>query len=140
MRVVTDSSALAKRYIQEPGSRRLAEFLAKASLLAVNVILVPEIVSALNRLAREHALSQSDYHRLKQRFFADIESMVILQITPETIDQSILFLENNTLRAMDALHVASALLWNADLFLTADRRQWRAAQQVGLQTIWLGDA
>ena len=47
---------------------------------------------------------------------------------------------NNTLRAMDALHVASALLWNADLFLTADRRQWRAAQQVGLQTIWLGNA
>ena len=109
-------------------------------MLAVNVILVPEVVSALNRLAREHALSPGDYRRIKQRFFADIESMVILQITPETIDQSILLLENHTLRAMDALHVASALLWNADLFLTADRRQWRAAQQVGLQTIWLGDA
>ena len=45
---------------------------------------------------------------------------------------AVTLLENNVLRAMDALHVAGALVWQADLFVTADRRQFAAAQQAGL--------
>ena len=49
MRLSIDSSSFAKRYIQENGSDRLDDLLQHASALALSVILVPEIISGLNR-------------------------------------------------------------------------------------------
>ena len=41
-------------------------------------------------------------------------------------------------RAIDALHVACAIEWKADLFVTSDRRQLIAAQKAGFRTEYLG--
>jgi predicted nucleic acid-binding protein len=49
LNVFFDSSALAKRYIEEKGSDQVQAILSSASALAVSVICVPEIVSALCR-------------------------------------------------------------------------------------------
>ena len=62
----------------------------------------------------------------------------ILQLTPAVVSSSVKLLENNVLRAMDALHVACAMEWRADLFVTSDRRQLDAARKSGLQTEYLG--
>jgi hypothetical protein len=35
-------------------------------------------------------------------------------------------------RALDTLHIAAALEWSADLFVSADDRQLHAAEQAGL--------
>ncbi len=43
-------------------------------------------------------------------------------------------MERTRLRAMDALHIATAQLAGVDLFVTADRRQAAAAQTAGLKT------
>jgi len=34
---------------------------------------------------------------------------------------------------MDSLHVAYALEWKADVFVTSDRKQWDAATRAGLR-------
>lgn len=47
-------------------------------------------------------------------------------------------LEANTLRALDALHLACAAEWQADLFVTSDRRQWQAAAGMDLPTEYVG--
>jgi hypothetical protein len=39
---------------------------------------------------------------------------------------------------MDALHVACAIEWKADLFVTSDKRQLVAAQNAGLHSEYLG--
>jgi len=39
---------------------------------------------------------------------------------------------------LDALHVACALEWQADLFVTSDRRQFMAAKNTGLRTEYVG--
>ena len=39
---------------------------------------------------------------------------------------------------MDALHVACALEWKADLFVTSDRKQADAAVNAGLRAEYLG--
>ena len=44
-------------------------------------------------------------------------------------------LERHPLRAMDALHVACALVWEAERFVSADHRQVEAAGRAGLVTI-----
>lgn len=68
----------------------------------------------------------------------DIHDAIVLQVTPSVISHSVSLLENNTLRAMDALHIACALEWQAQLFATADSRQLNAAQNAGLFTEYIG--
>ncbi|MFH2045147.1 MAG: type II toxin-antitoxin system VapC family toxin [Pseudomonadota bacterium] len=138
MRLLVDSSSFAKRYIQEAGSEQLDEFLQRASELAVCVILVTELFSALNRRLREGVLSSKDYRKAKELLLNDVSDATVLQLTPAVISRSAYLLENSVLRAMDSLHVACALEWKADLFVTSDKRQFDSAVSSGLRTEYLG--
>ncbi len=138
MRLSVDSSSFAKRYIQEEGSDKLDEFLQQASELALCVILIPEIISGLNRRLREGALTGRDYREINKVLLDDVRDATVLQLTPAVISRSVKLLENNVLRAMDALHVSCALEWKADLFVTSDRRQFNSAINSGLRTEYLG--
>lgn len=108
------------------------------SELALCIILVPEIVSALNRRLRERLITIKDYRKAKQQFLDDVRDATVLQVTPAVISHAVNLLEKNVLRAMDALHVACALEWQADLFITSDKRQFIAAKSVGLETEYAG--
>lgn len=134
MNVVFDSSAFAKRYIAEPGSEQVDGILQSASQLGLSILCAPEIISALNRRVREGVLPHSGYEQAKAQLVADVADAVVLQLTPDVAATAVTLLENHPLRAMDALHVAGALVWRADLFVTADRRQFTAAQQTGLNS------
>ena len=138
MRLAVDSSSFAKRYIQEEGSNKLDDLLQRASELALCVILVPELISGLNRRLREGTLTDEDYQAVKKRLLDDVRDATILQLTPAVLSYTVKLLENNLLRAMDSLHVACALEWKADLFVTSDRRQFDAAINSGLRTEYLG--
>ena len=140
MKLCVDSSALAKRYILEDGSEIIERLLQRASQLALCTILVPEIISGLNRRLREQFLSKTDYRNVKRQLMADIHDAIVLQVTPAVIAHSVRLLETNILRAMDSLHVACALEWQADLFATADKRQLIAAKNAGLLTEYIGPA
>ncbi len=138
MKLFVDSSAFAKRYIWEAGSDVVDELLQGASRLALCTILVPEIISGLNRRRREQILSNSDYRKIKKQLLEDVYDAIVLQVTPAVIASSVRLLETNVLRAMDALHVACALEWQAELFVTADKRQLKAARNAGLATKYIG--
>ncbi len=134
MKVVFDSSTFAKRYIEEEGSETVDEICQRAQELGLSIIVTPEIFSALNRRRREGSLSAADYDLIKSEFSADLHDAVSLDLTPAVIARAIGLLETNTLRAMDALHVACAIEWPADLFVSSDHRQLSAAQNAGLTT------
>ncbi|GAB6096200.1 hypothetical protein JCM14469_24530 [Desulfatiferula olefinivorans] len=138
MKVLIDSSALAKRYVLEVGSDEIDRLLQNASQLGLCTILIPEVVSGLNRRRRENNLSDDDYRAIKTQLMKDVHDAVIIQITPAVISHSIKLLESNVLRAMDALHIACALEWKAELFITADRRQYNAAINAGLLSEFIG--
>ena len=138
MKLLVDSSAFAKRYIQEHGSEEIDVLLQRASELALCVILLPEIISGLNRRLRENILSVSDYQKVKNSLLEDVGDATVIQITPAVISHSVKLLEKNVLLSMDALHVACAMEWQADLFVTADNRQLIAAKSVGLLTEFIG--
>jgi len=138
VKLSVDSSSFAKRYIQEIGSDELDDLLQNASELALSVILVPELISGLNRRLREGALPTRDYRKAKRLLLDDVHDATIIQLTPAVISRSVNLLEGNVLRAMDALHVACALEWEADLFVTSDRRQLDAAINSDLRTEYLG--
>ena len=138
MKLFCDSSALAKRYIYEQGSESMDDLLQKASQLALCTILVPEIISGLNRRLREQIVSLREYRTIKRKLLEDVHDAIVLQITPAVISRSVQLLETNNLRAMDALHVACALEWQAECFATSDKRQLLAARNAGLLTEFIG--
>jgi len=138
MKLLVDSSAFAKRYVQEPGSEDMESFLQRASELALCIILVPEIISGLNRRLREQFLSANNYRKLKNQLLEDVQDATVIQITPSVISHSVKLLENNVLRAMDSFHVACALEWQADRFVTSDKRQFIAAKNAGLVAEFIG--
>ena len=138
MKLLVDSSAFAKRYVQEHGSEEIEAFLQRASELALCIVLLPEIISGLNRRLRERILSPNDYRKIKSQLLEDVGDATVIQITPAVVSHSVKLLEKNVLRAMDSFHVACALEWRADLFVTADKRQLTAARNAGVPAEFVG--
>jgi len=128
-----DSSAFAKRYIEEKGSQLVEDICYKATEVCLSVICVPEIISALNRRLREKRLSPRDYLTIKKHLSYDVRDAVIINLTSEVIRISTKILESSPLRAMDAIHVACASVWKSELFVSSDKQQLSAAKKVGLK-------
>ena len=133
MRVFFDSSAFVKRYISEAGTDAVIAWCDRASEIGLSAIALPEIVSAFRRLSREGTISAVQYRQLKSLLLADIEDAAICDLTPEVLAHSISALETSVLRAMDAIHVGSAVAMKVDVFVTADSRQGAAAARAGLR-------
>jgi len=135
MRVFFDSSAFVKRYVREEGTDVVLSWCDQATELCLSGIALPEIVSAFCRLLRENLVSPVQYRHLKTMLMADISDAAICDLTPEVIRHSMISLEKNVLRGMDAIHLGSALALNVDLFVSADARQCDAATQAGLRVV-----
>lgn len=135
MRVFFDTSAWAKRYLREPGSDKVEGALRDASEATVSLLCPPELVSALSRLRRQSLISTSDYGLIKSALFREIEDMSVCSISIPVVEIAIKLLESHPLRTLDALQIACALEWRADLFVSSDRRQLAAAAKSGLQVL-----
>ena len=133
MKTFFDSSAFAKRYIAESGSDVVDAICLTTDQLALCVICVPEIISALNRSVREKVVSRYDYATVKARLLEDVRDAEIINLTDDVVSHSMLIMEQNPIRAMDALHLAAAKAWNSDLFVSAEKEQTRAAHRIGLK-------
>ena len=139
MKTLFDSSAFAKRYVEEKGSQEVDDICRVTTTLGLSVLCVPEIISALNRRLREKRLSRQDYLSAKHHLSEDVEDAVVINLTPAVIARAVFLLETNDLRAMDALHIACALEWGAELFVSSDHRQVKAARKAGFHTRHIQD-
>lgn len=134
MKLFLDSSAFAKRFIEEAGSQQVEDLCSQATELGLSVLCVPEIISALNRRLREKSLTRPEYTQAKQRLSQEVRDVVIIHLTPEVIHTSLVVLEAHPVRAMDALHIACAMEWQADWFASSDHPQIAVARNSGLKT------
>ena len=135
MRIFFDTSALTKRYVEEEGSEKVRALCAEAEALGVSSLVLPELVSTLCRLVREGRLSSENYRSLKSSVQADLSDADLCDISQDVFEQALRCLELHPLRTLDALHVASALVYQPDLFVSADRRQTEAAHREGLAVV-----
>ena len=134
MKTFFDSSAFAKRYVQEAGSQVVDSLCQEATEVALSVLCVPEILSALNRRVREGFLTDREYAEVKQYLSQDIRDTVIVNLVPQVVSACTKILEASPVRAADALQIACALQWETELFASADKRQISAAKKAGLRT------
>ncbi|MBA2667666.1 MAG: type II toxin-antitoxin system VapC family toxin [Trueperaceae bacterium] len=135
MRTFLDSSAFAKRFVEEAGSDAVERLCEQVTELGLSVLCVPEIISALNRRVREGSVSRDQYLEAKARLAAEVAEATIVNLLPAVIARAIGVLETTPLRALDAVHVACALQWKADLFVSSDDRQLGAAAYADLRTM-----
>jgi predicted nucleic acid-binding protein len=133
MRVFFDSSAFVKRYVREEGTDAVLSWCDRATELCLAAIAMPEIISAFCRLQRENRITPLHYRHLKAMLMADIVDASVGDLSPEVLRHSIRSLEDNQLRAMDAIHIGTALALQADVFISADGRQCAAAEAAGLR-------
>ena len=132
MKTFFDSSAFAKRYVAETGSQAVDSLCQEATEVALSVLCVPEIISALNRRVREGLLTDREYTKAKKYFSQDIRDAVIVNLVPQVVSTCTKILEASPVRAADALQIACALEWETELFVSADKRQISAAKKAGL--------
>lgn len=133
MRVFFDTSSFVKRFVAEVGSKQADVITQKSSAMGLSIICFPEIISALNRKLRSDFITEATYLDLKSDILEDIEDADIINLTPSVLKKTTELLESNILRSLDAIHIACALEWQSELFVSSDKRQVTAAIKSGLQ-------
>jgi uncharacterized protein len=107
-----DSSALIKRYVDEPGSRWVQTLVdaSQSPVLVISQLVIVEMTSALNRRVRDGILTPGEYLSVLDAVRRDclVEYQVLL-ISAGIVDLACDLLERHPLRSFDALHLASAL-------------------------------
>ena len=121
-----DSSALVKLAIREPESAALRRYLARHRPLVASALARTEVVRALLPLGPEAV----------RRGRAVLARVDLLRINDRVLDTAG-SLAPPELRSLDAIHVASAEQFGADLraFVTYDERLATAAAGRGLRVI-----
>ena len=134
MRLLFDSSAIAKRYKKEAGNDQVQALLMEADVVVLAAHCRVEIASSLSRELHDSSIGAAQYGHALREIAQDFVDFDVRPVSSEIEALAIAAMERTRLRAMDALHIATAQLAGVDLFVTADRRQAAAAQTAGLKT------
>jgi predicted nucleic acid-binding protein len=127
-----DASALVKLVREEPESNALRTFLADADLVSSELILT-EIPRAVRRAAADDPALPLNL--LLERTGALLEGIALRPVDGPLLAAAGTLAEP-ALRALDAIHVASAIdLHPVDTFVTYDERQAAAARLADLRTM-----
>ncbi len=135
--VYFDTSALVKRYVTESGSDAVARLCAEAEYQITSVATEAELPAALARAVRVGAISRDDGDLAVQAWEREREDLLWIQLVQPIVRQAGQLAWQYGLRGYDAIHLAAALWWRANmgqplLLVTYDRELWGAAQRSGL--------
>ncbi len=132
MKILMDTSALAKRYKREAGFDAVDAWLAQADSVVLAAHCKMEIASAFLRDVHDGILTTEQFSLGMGQVSSDFEEFQVQPVSSEIEALAIAAMQRTRLRAMDALHVATAQLSGVNKFITADRRQGEAAKAAGL--------
>jgi uncharacterized protein len=130
MRVYLDSSALLKRIIEEPESEQLR--VALRDHINDGALLVSSRLASIE-VSRAIRMRFDTGYAAAADFVDDAMSGVAEYPVGDEIVSLSQRLNPDRLRSLDAIHVASAMLLDADLVITYDDRMADAGQRNGLR-------
>ena len=139
--IYADTSAFLKLFIKEAGTERMRRLAREHRLLSSTVIRV-ESRSALARRQRDGELDEREFERVLLHLADGLLAIELVRITDDILNLSSVIVLRLPVRTMDALHIASAIVFQervdiALTFVTADKKQHEAAQREGLATVLL---
>jgi uncharacterized protein len=138
-----DTSAVLKRYVRERGSARVMSLLGEHDFLSSAITLV-EVLSALSRKRRDGELSENNFAATLSRIQSERVKWALVEVGEPVLNRAEEIVQGNVpVRALDAIHIASLVIFEAAAgirvpFITADGRQRDAAEQMKLDVVWVG--
>jgi len=136
-----DTSVLVKRYVKEAGSGRATALLRRYRFLS-SAIAPVEATSAFRRRSATGGLTQRDLTAILARMRRDRAYWELVEVSGLVLDRAEELIRGTGLGTLDAIHVASALIFQGASgmsipFVTADAEQREAAGQVNLDVVWI---
>lgn len=136
--IYLDASALVKLFVPERESETLNEALIGAQDVIVSDLALTEMASALGRRVRERRLTVAEARRLQREAEKLAGACHHVELTPpmhRRAERLLVSSQDVPLRALDALHVATALAADAATVVAYDPRLRAAAASQGLVVV-----
>jgi predicted nucleic acid-binding protein len=130
---------LIKRYVGEPGRAEVLRVLRRHEWRCI-VRAAGELRSALRRRVSERTLDEERATEIVKRLTIDRAYWTSVEVSSEVLTAAETLVAAHPLRALDAIHVASAQLFVRRMaaveliFVSADARQTSAATAIGMTT------
>lgn len=134
-----DTSALLKRYHQEPGSAKVDELLSQPQgSFVIASITIAELTSAFVQKFHQGIIKQAALKHVLSQFAKDIlTDFWIIDLERHHVMQSRALILKHNLRALDGLQLSALLSLKTlkSAFVCADHRLLKAAQKEGVTVI-----
>jgi predicted nucleic acid-binding protein len=127
MILFADTSALVKRYIEEPGSDAVDEILSRSDILIVSSVTRIELNSALSRRLKDRSLDEKSYKSALGEFNNDFEFIEVVKFDFQSEKTAIENIRKHNMKTLDAIQLSSVKLSKADMFITADKKLYDVA-------------
>jgi predicted nucleic acid-binding protein len=134
-----DTSALVKKYFKEVGSDDVIAMWKRASAIVTSAVSYAETLAAIYRKKREAQIDDRVLNPIIESFHRDYEAFLIVLVNNDLNKVIRELVSHHTLRAFDAIHLASALtiqqhLPEALVFACFDQKLMATAKSESLQT------
>jgi predicted nucleic acid-binding protein len=127
-----DSSALVKRYVEEPGSAGVSALMDADPLWCASELVRCEVSILLARLAT----SRTQVEQLTRAFHADWDTFHVVPVDDRCLSRAAEIGGDLGLRVVDAIHLAAATRLPPPVrYLTLDPRQVLAAVALDLEPV-----
>lgn len=130
MRVFIDTSSLFKRYIHEDGSLELEPLFQLASDMVVSPVTWMEFNVALCKRLSNKSLTPAQVSWAISEAKIDFKSYSCVDWNEDLEENVIRIAQKSTLKTLDAIQLASAVLSKADIFVTSDKKLFEEAKKV----------
>jgi len=139
-----DTSALAKWYLPEPGSKNFTEWIQRQENTCISSLTITEFRCLLARRQRMKLLDASQVQQIYAKFKQDIEDshLVHYPINNRHIINASLMIESLPsvpLRTLDALHLTIAHDIPVEMIATADKVMSQAARLLNFEVVQFGE-
>ena len=136
-RAYFDASALVKLFLVEAGSEDAAALWDGADIVLTSQVADPEVRAALAAAQRAHRLDVEAHREAKLLWSDHLTSLRIVELDPDLASAAGELAEEHALGALDAIHLASAMLFHDSSLIVAtwDARLLRAAQTLRIPTL-----
>lgn len=135
-----DTSALVKAYVREVGSEEVMQLIRVATAVGTSHLSKAEMAAAMAMAARQKNVNVIEAKQAWQEFQADWRTLYKIAVSEIAVDRGASLAWEYGLRGYDAVHLATASLWQEAIgepvtLATFDRQLWVAGEKVGL-SVW----
>lgn len=131
MTLYVDSSALLKRYVDEPDSDLADELMRSDPVLVTSRLTEVEVRRNLARLLDGDVLE-----RQRRALRDDLDAFALVSLDTTTMTTAVRIAERTQCRSLDSIHLAAASrAGRSTVLLTFDTRQAAAARASGLTVV-----